>query len=140
MMFPIGVCGDNCSHCPRYVATQKGSPNELEKVGELWVRLGLRDPAFPAQDLACLGCKPENKCAYPELRACAYEKRIDNCGMCDDYPCNLINAASEKSEKLRSHATYICTPEEMTVLDKAFFSKRRNLEQIHDEINEGKRK
>ena len=136
-MFRIGVCGDNCSYCPRYIATQNRSANELEKVKELWVRLGLRGAAFAAQDLTCLGCKPENKCAYSELHACAYRKRIDNCGLCDNFPCDLINAAFEKSERLRSHATYICTPEEMAVLEKAFFLKRRNLEQIHDEINEG---
>jgi hypothetical protein len=139
-MFPIGVCGDNCSYCPRYIATQNRNATELDKVKELWVRLGLRDPTFPARDLVCLGCKPGNKCVYSKLPACAREKGIDNCGLCDRYPCNLINAVLEKSEKLRSHATKICTPEEMEVLDKAFFSKRQNLEQIHTEINEGKRK
>jgi hypothetical protein len=52
----------------------------------------------------------------------------------------LINAVFEKSEKLRSHATQVCPPEEMEVLDKAFFLKRRNLDQIHNDINESKRK
>jgi len=131
-MFPIGVCGDNCSYCPRYIATQDGGGNELERVKELYVRLGLGDPNFPAQDLACHGCKPDSKCTYSELRACAGEKGIDNCGFCVGYPCKLVNAAFEKTERLRSHAASICTSEEMDVLDKAFFSKRKNLEQVHD--------
>ncbi len=139
-MFPIGICGDNCSYCPRYIATQNRSAEELEEVKELWVRLGLRDPVFPAQDLACFGCKPENKCAYSELRICASEKGFDNCGLCDGYPCKLINDVFEKTEKLRFHATCVCTHEEMDTLYKAFFSKRRNLDQIHREINDAQRK
>jgi len=138
-MCPIGICGDNCSYCPRYIATQNRSAKELEKVKELWVRLGLRDLSFPAQDLACFGCKPENKCAYSELRACAREKGTDNCGLCAAYPCKLINAGFEKSEKLRSYATRVCTLEEMDTLHKAFFSKKQNLDQMHHDMNEGKK-
>jgi hypothetical protein len=135
----IGICGDNCQFCPRYVATNGGRPEELENVKELWVRLGLRDPDFPAQDLACDGCKRENRCAYSELRACANERAIDNCGLCHDYPCGLIQAAFEKSENLRDHAAIVCRPKEMDTLHKAFFSKKQNLDQIHIDMNQGRK-
>ncbi|WP_298272967.1 DUF3795 domain-containing protein [Geobacter sp.] len=127
----IGVCGDNCSLCPRYLASQNGDVKELEEVKELWVRLGLRDPAFPPQDMACYGCKPENNCAYSEVRACACGKGIKNCGLCQVYPCELLHAVFEKSEKLRSHAVRFCTPKEMDALHKAFFCKRQNLDRVH---------
>ena len=136
-MFLIGVCGDHCSYCPRYIATENNNATDLEKVKELWVRLGLRDPAFHARDLACSGCKSNSKCAYPELRACAHEKGMDNCGLCDAYPCKLINTAFEKTEKLRSHAAHVCKLEEMDTLQKAFFSKKQNLDQIHNDMNQG---
>ena len=139
-MCPIGICGDNCSYCPRYIATQNRSAKELEKIKELWVRLGFRDATFSAQELTCSGCRPENKCAYPELRACAREKEIDNCGLCKVYPCELINAAFEKSEKLRSHAARVCKPGEMDALHKAFFSKRQTLDQMRFEKDEDKGK
>lgn len=126
----IGICGDNCNYCPRYVATQNGGPKELEEVKELWVRLGLRDPDFPPQDMACFGCSPENKCAYSEIRVCVYGKGIENCGLCQAYPCELLNAVFEKSEKLRPHSTLVCTTKEMDSLSKAFFSKRQNLDQM----------
>ena len=119
----VGICGDNCQFCPRYVATQNGSPKELEKVKELWVKLGLRDPAFPAQDMACSGCKPENKCAYPELRACANERAIHNCGLSDGYPCGLINSALERSEELRFRATTVCTDGNGGTQKSIFFQK-----------------
>jgi len=138
----IGICGDHCLYCPRYVATQNGGAKALEEVKELWVRLGLRDPAFPPPDMVCLGCRPENKCAYSDIRACVQRKRIENCGLCRAYPCGLLNAVFEKSEKLRSHAARVCTPEEMDALRKAFFSKRQNLDRMRFGKNEdqGKQK
>lgn len=126
----IGVCGDNCSFCPRYLASLSGDVEELEDVKELWVRLGLRDPVFPARDMACFGCRPENNCAYSDVRACAHGKGIDNCGLCQVYPCRMLIAVFEKSEMLRSFAARVCTPNEMDVLHKAFLSKRQNLDQI----------
>ncbi len=134
----IGICGDNCSFCPRYVATENGGAGELEKVKELWVRLGLRDPDSPVEEMACHGCKPENKCAYSELRACTYERGVGNCGLCHEYPCGLILDAFEKSDKLHSHASRVCTPKEMGVIRKAFFFKRQNLDRIHFEKDKGK--
>ena len=134
----IGICGDNCSYCPRYIASRSGKTEALEEVKELWVRLGLRDPAFPAQDLTCFGCKPENPCAYPELRDCARGKGIDNCGLCDAYPCKRIDVAFEKSEELQFHATRLCTSKELNALYKAFFYKRQNLDQIHREMSTAK--
>lgn len=127
----IGICGDNCSFCPRHLATQNGDARGLEDVKELWVRLGLRDPAFPAQGMACYGCRPENDCAYSEVRACAYGKGIENCGLCQEYPCEMLQAVFEKSQKLCSHAVHVCTPEEMDALHRAFLCKQRNLDQIH---------
>jgi hypothetical protein len=81
--------------------------------------------------MACSGCSPENNCAYSEVRACAYEKGIENCGLCQVYPCKLLNAVFEKSEKLRSHAARFFTPKEMDAFHKAFFSKRQNLDRVH---------
>ena len=93
----IGICGDNCSFCPRYVATQKGSMEELEKVKDLWVRLKLRNPDFPAEGMICNGCSPENNCAYKELRTCVSIRKVKNCGFCDEYPCKLIKEVFDKT-------------------------------------------
>ena len=123
----IGICGDNCELCPRFVATRSGRPEDLLEVKALWVRLGLRDPAFPTERLACSGCTPENECAYPEVRACAHENSAVNCGVCPSYPCGLIAAVFAGAEQLRSRAARVCTPEEFSALEGAFFSKKQNL-------------
>jgi hypothetical protein len=136
-MTTIGICGDNCLYCHRYLATQSGEPEELEKVRELWLRLGLRDPALPAQDLSCHGCAPENNCAYSELRACVHGKGIESCGLCEAYSCAVVNAAFEKSDGLCAQAISVCTSSEMELFRKAFFSKRQNIEKRHFEKLEG---
>ncbi|HOO90196.1 MAG TPA: DUF3795 domain-containing protein [Syntrophales bacterium] len=129
----IGFCGDQCTCCPRYRATQDGGKIELEQVKALWVRLGLRDPHIPVENMACHGCALEKECAYSELCACISLKALENCGLCDDYPCTIINSVFVKSEQLRSHAAEVCTREELNMLHKAFFSKRDYFDRIHEE-------
>lgn len=128
----IGICGNNCTYCPRYIATQNGGLQELDKVKELWVHLGLRDPdfRFPIKDMACQSCMSENKCAYTELHSCVRTKELENCGSCDKYPCELINAAFNKSDILKVRAIEVCTAEEMDMLNRAFFSKKEYLDHI----------
>ncbi len=133
----IGVCGDDCAHCPRYIATQEGNPAKLEQVRELWVRLGLREPSFPAEEFACYGCASEAKCAYPELRQCAVTKHIANCGLCEDYPCELIEAAFGKTRTLESKIAGLCSPNELETLKQAFFYKKRTLDRIHGQLKKG---
>lgn len=130
------ICGDNCFYCPRYIATKTRSVEELENVKKLWVRLGLRELDFPVQDMACYGCRPENKCTYMNLRVCVQEKGVKNCGFCNEYPCELINTVFEQSEKLRFHAGNVCTQEEMHLLYKAFFSKKEYFDKIHQKHKE----
>ena len=127
----MGICGDNCAYCPRYIATQNGRKIELEKAKDLWVRLGLIDHNFPVEDMACHGCMPENDCVYAKLCACVSEKGNKNCGSCEDYPCKLMNSVFDRSEKLKSHAAKVCTQEEMDMLQKAFFSKKEYFDRIH---------
>ena len=127
-MTTIGICGDNCLYCPRYLATLSGKTEELERVKELWIRLGLREPSFLARNLVCHGCLPENDCAYSELRACVHGKGVESCGLCEAYPCQIVSAAFEKSERLCSKVASVCSPEERKLLKRAFFSKRENME------------
>jgi hypothetical protein len=49
----ITLCGDNCLACPRYNA--KGY-QELNKVAELWYRVGLRDTVVSNEEISCSGC------------------------------------------------------------------------------------
>ena len=80
--------------------------------------------------MVCYGCKPENKCAYKELRACVTAKMYNKCGLCDEYPCILIKDAFDKSDKLKDLVKELCTQKEMDNLQKAFFSKTGYFDRI----------
>ena len=56
-MEKITLCGDNCLECPRYLARTN---SELEKVAELWFRVGWRDRIVPIDEIRCFGCTSHN--------------------------------------------------------------------------------
>jgi hypothetical protein len=130
-MDPFGACGDDCSCCPRYIATQSNDTQALNRVKELWVLFGWRTPEVTIEELKCRGCGKENKCSYQTLRDCAFGKGLQNCGMCKDYPCKLTNAAFEKTENAFRSCKSLCTEEELESLTKAFKYKKTNLDKIH---------
>jgi hypothetical protein len=126
----IGACGDNCEYCHRYHATKNGNSEELEKVKELWIKLGLRNESFPSQNLACSGCKPNEFCGHKELLNCVLRNGIDNCGMCDAYPCEMVINACKKTDTWKIKVQNKCTNEEYEMLIKAFCEKKLNLDKI----------
>lgn len=130
-MDKIGACGDNCSFCLRYEATISNDEHKLNRVKELWAELGWRDSDVDAQALKCSGCKKENRCAYRELRDCAFGKGLDNCGMCSSYPCALIQSVFEKTENTFRSIKNIGSKDEMDSLVKAFRNKKSNLDAIN---------
>jgi hypothetical protein len=129
----IGVCGDDCSVCLRYIATKNANENDLNRVKEIWVSLGWREPGIDAHELKCFGCCKENRCAYQEIRDCAFGKNFSNCGLCTEYPCALSIAAFEKTEKAFLHINNINDDEEKQLLINAFRHKKLNLDTIHND-------
>jgi hypothetical protein len=130
----IGACGDDCSICPRYVATINNDQNDLERVKDLWVSLGLRKPDIDAEALKCLGCHSENTCAYQDVRDCAFGKKLENCGMCSKYPCKKVNAVFAKTEKAFRSFKSIGTQKEIDSITRAFRYKKLILDGIHREL------
>lgn len=127
----LGFCGDNCSVCPRYVATQSGDVEQLRKVAVLWYRVGLRDEVVPPEELTCHGCSTENLCAYEDVRECAIEKGVKNCGECEDYPCEKVLKVFKWTESFVERCKEKCSEEEYESLRKAFFSKKENLDRAN---------
>ena len=88
----IVYCGLDCSKCPAYIATQKNDMNELKKVAKEWSKENLQ---FKAQDIMCDGCYSEERvfswCKECSIRACCREKKLENCGFCNNYPCELLD-------------------------------------------------
>jgi hypothetical protein len=134
MDLKISICGDICSECPRFIATQSNDISALEKVAELWFRLGLREKILEPEELKCGGCSKSKPCAY-DLNTCEHLIGKQNCGECDIFPCDKINFAFQKTTLLEPICKEKCSKEEYKVLTRAFLMKR----QILTEINNNKK-
>jgi len=132
-MLELGFCGDDCSACPRYIATQSGSRERLKEVAEMWWRAGWRDTIVSPDEMVCGGCASVKWCRYDEIRKCAREKRIGNCGQCYDYPCAKITKVFEQTESYAETCKERVSKEDYECFHKAFFSKRERLHRINNE-------
>lgn len=131
-MLKLAFCGNDCNNCPRYIATQTGSIERLKEVAALWYRVGYRDKIVPPEDMICRGCSSANWCSYT-IRECALEKSVENCGKCKNYPCEKVLKIFERNELFAEKSKKICSKEEYECLQKAFFSKKENLDKVYKE-------
>lgn len=121
-MEKITLCGDNCCKCPRYLAKTNG---ELEKVAELWFRIGWRDRIVPIEEIRCTGCTSHKQCTYC-LVDCVKENHVEKCNQCPRFPCEKITDLLRRSEKYEEKCKAVCTDEEYRMLKSAFFHKEEN--------------
>ena len=119
----ITLCGDDCLHCPRYNAR---TPEEQSRVAELWYRIGWRDHIVTNEEIACTGCSSHKQCTYG-LVECTREHRVEKCSRCGRFPCGRIDGLLIRSAAYQQKCREVCTPEEYTALEKAFFNKENNL-------------
>ena len=90
-MEKITLCGDNCLECPRYLAR---TTSELEKVAELWFRVGWRDRIVPVDEIRCSGCTSHKQCTY-HLVECTEENNVEKCNQCSDVLMNTKKNAEK---------------------------------------------
>jgi len=134
-MMKLGFCGDDCNVCPRYIATQSGDVEQLKKVAALWYRVGYRDKIVPPEEMICRGCSSTwcNVVDNRDVRECALEKGVENCGKCENYPCEKVLKVFEQTESFAKTCKEKCSKEEYECLQKAFFSKKENLDRVNRE-------
>lgn len=130
-MQKLGFCGDDCNVCPRYVATQSGSVEQLKKVASLWFRVGYRDKIVPPEELSCHGCFPRTWCDRMYVRTCAVKKGVKNCGKCESYSCEIVTKAFKQTASFAEKIKQKCSKTEYEQLKKAFFEKKKNLDKVN---------
>jgi hypothetical protein len=130
-MLELAYCGDDCNLCPRYIATQSNSIEKLEETAALWKKAGWRENFVSPEEMVCYGCATVKKCRYDDIRKCAREREIDNCGFCTDYSCKKIENVFSQTEKYAKLCKKICSKEEYECLYKAFFLKKQNMDKVH---------
>ena len=123
----IAACGNDCASCPRYVAhPYEKTCEELRHTAELWMKIGYRDHIATTEEISCTGCKPDNWCRYNVVKCC-FDKGINTCADCNDYPCINIKECFEVTKSFEPKCLRVCTKEEYQQLKKAFFEKEKNL-------------
>lgn len=88
----LAYCGLNCSICPALLATKSGKLEEKTKVAAEWSKAYKID--LKAEDINCTGCKSDgpkfSHCSKCEIRKCSIQKKLDNCGYCNEYVCENV--------------------------------------------------
>lgn len=131
-MLKLALCGNDCNTCLRYIATQSGDIEQLREVAAIWRRRGWRDHVVPPEEMVCYGCLSANWCRY-SIRECALEKSVDNCGTCNDYPCDKVLEMFERAKSYAESMKEKCLKEEYEYLLQLAQSKKENLDRVHKE-------
>ncbi len=127
----MGYCGDVCNYCPRYIATQSGERDKLNKVAILWHKGGARDKVLTSEEIKCHGCAPDKACPFG-VAECASEKKLNHCGECSTYPCPILKARFDLIPELSQKWKKVCTEEEYNLVYKAFLEKKENLDKARE--------
>ena len=123
----IGACGDNCSQCPRFIATATKDVALLRQLSAIWLQAGWRERLVKAEELTCYGCNTTINCSNG-VRQCAMMHSAENCGECSESKsCTIIENVIKKSDINRKLCYEIFPIEIYEILDKSFFRKRENL-------------
>ena len=122
-MEKITLCGDNCLECPRYLAKTN---RELEKVAELWFRIGWREKIVSIDEIKCSGCSSHKQCTY-HLVECTKKNNVEKCNQCSQFPFNKIDDMLRRSNEYERKCREVCTAEEYQMLKSSFFNKKQSL-------------
>ena len=119
----ITLCGDDCFSCPRYLAR---TDEELQAAAELWYRVGWRENIVSNEEISCSGCSSHKSCTYGLLE-CTGAHGVKKCAQCTAFPCEKIGDMLNSTAEYRERSFALCSPEEFSLLEKAFFQKEINL-------------
>jgi len=89
----IAACGLDCAQCDAYKATQANDEAALEALAKKW-RIEYNSPNIKAENILCDGCLGEGRtigyCQECKIRACAFERGLENCAACPEYSCEKL--------------------------------------------------
>ena len=126
----LAYCGNDCTKCPRYVATQSGDVEQLKDVAALWYRVGYRDRIVSPDEIACEGCASAAWCRWG-IKECAEGRGVASCAECDKYPCDRVRKTLQSTVGFTRPIAGRCSPGDLARLDSVrngAFAKKQNLE------------
>ena len=102
----IGICGERCSRCAIYVATQQSDDAERRRVAEAYTS---DDYPLHVEDINCDGCQDSagrhfRFCDECPIRLCGLQRGVPNCAHCDDFVCETLAASWEHPRTANARA------------------------------------
>jgi hypothetical protein len=90
----LAMCGLDCAACSAYIAHKTDDQALRVKTAAEWSKQF--NVALKPEDINCVGCLktkgPQGDyCAKCEIRKCGLAKKVKNCALCKDYPCDKIS-------------------------------------------------
>jgi len=90
----LAMCGLDCAACPAHIAYKTNDQALREKTAVEWSK-AFNVEMKPA-DINCVGCLKTKgpqilHCAECDIRKCGLGRKVKNCALCDDYPCDKIS-------------------------------------------------
>ncbi len=89
----LAMCGLDCAACPAFIARKTDDQALRVKTAAEWSKQF--NVALKPEDINCVGCLKVKgvhigHCAECEIRKCGLARKVANCALCDDYPCEKI--------------------------------------------------
>lgn len=98
----MAFCGLLCDQCGAYKATVNNDDALRKKTAEEWSKMF--NAEIKPEDVNCLGCMSDvlfSHCSVCEIRACAIEKKKDDCGKCESFACGKVEGILKYDEAAR---------------------------------------
>ena len=89
----LAMCGLDCAACPAFVAHKTNDQAVRVKTAAEWSKQFKAE--FKPEDINCVGCVKRKgvhfgHCNDCEIRKCGLARKVNNCALCPDYPCEKI--------------------------------------------------
>ncbi len=89
----LAMCGLDCTACPAMIARRTDDQALRVKTAAEWSQQF--NVALKPEDINCVGCLKVkgvhiSHCAECEIRQCGLARKVANCALCPDYPCDKI--------------------------------------------------
>ena len=88
----VAFCGIVCDDCRALIATQRSDTELKKEVAKAW---STKKETLKPEDINCDGCLATGQrlfkfCGVCGVRRCGYEKGVENCAHCREFPCGKL--------------------------------------------------
>ena len=89
----LAMCGLDCAACPAFTAYRTNDQALRVKTAAEWSQQF--KVQLKPEDINCVGCLKRkgvlfSHCRECEIRKCGLARKVNNCALCPDYPCEKV--------------------------------------------------